>query len=278
MSTPHEGRYITHEHGKWIVHAEDGKVLGEHDTEEEAKKQLAAVEAHKHDRDALPSLERRFVPLAEGFEVRMMERDGKNMICGYGAVFNSRSQVMYTAKGSPFVERIRPGAFRRAIAEADVRALLNHDPNKILGRRGAGTLRVVEDELGLPYEIDPPDVSYARDLAVSLGRRDITGSSFSFATVEDDWSMGEDGIAIRELRDVHLFDVGPVTFPAYPATSAGRRSLAPDDPACRSYERFVERRAAEQATEEATPPPAPWQPSPEQVRTLQRMRLALLSD
>lgn len=171
----------------------------------------------------LPSLEVRSFP----GEVRMVEpgeANGRPKIRGYAAVFNSRSQVLHDDKGDPFVETIRPGAFGRAIAEADVRALVDHDKARILGRRSAGTLKLWEDDHGLGYEIDPPDVSYARDLAESLKRGDISGSSFSFAVIEDDWSEDESGTAVRELRSVHLFDVGPVAFPAYVATSASYRS------------------------------------------------------
>jgi HK97 family phage prohead protease len=191
-------------------------------------------------------------------EVRMVDGEGgRPMIRGYAAVFNSRSQVMTTPGGKPFVETIAPGAFRRSLLEADVAGLFNHDASKLLGRRSVGTLRLAEDERGLVYEIDPPDTSYARDLVASLSRRDISGSSFSFATVEDDWSKDADGLAVRELRQAHVFDVGPVTFPAYLEASA----------AYRSYDL-------------AHPPggaPEIIAPTPGQVRALQRLRLASLT-
>lgn len=189
--------------------------------------------------DALRIAERRALALPEGCEVRVATRDGRPVIAGYAAVFNSRSQEMRTSKGVRFVEVIRPGAFARALNNPDVRALKNHDPNLILGRVGAGTLRLSEDERGLRYEADPPDTSYARDLVESLRRRDITGSSFAFVTLEDAWSTTPEGIALRELRAVELYDVGPVTFPAYPAATSSVRSLGPDDPASRSYERHA---------------------------------------
>jgi HK97 family phage prohead protease len=180
--------------------------------------------------------------------------DGKPQIHGYAAVFNSRSQILYTPKGSPFVEIIRPGAFARSLGEADVRCLLNHDPNQLLGRRGAGTLNLIEDTRGLLYTNDPPNNSVGRDATEWLQRGDITGSSFSFAAVDEDWSLGDDGLAVRELREVHLFDVGPVAFPAYLEASA----------AYRSYERKFH--------------PAPVQtfPTDEQRNLLLRLRLAEL--
>lgn len=214
-------------------------------------------------------------------EVRMVERDGKRVITGYGARFNAPSQVLRTDKGDPFIETIRPGAFRKAIEEADVRGLFNHNPNFLLGRRASGTLRLREDDAGLAYEIDAPDTSYARDLAVSLDRRDVSGSSFSFAVVDDEWSEREDGMLLRELRAVHLFDVGPVVFPAYRATSATVRSL----------DGYFERRDAgrvtvsvpaaietePEATPEPEPAPAVTYPTPAQVALLNQIRLAELA-
>ena len=225
-----ESRYITEQDGKFVVHAEDGKVLGTHDTKAEAEKQLAAVEAHKEEEPArsipgLPTLEIRTFPGIVRMEGDSEDPSKPPRISGYAAVFNSRSQKLRTDAGDEFVETIRPGTFARALGESDIRGLIDHDPKRILGRRSAGTLRVWEDAHGLGYEIDAPDVSYARDLAVSLKRGDISGSSFSFAVIDDAWGEGEDGMAVRELRSVHLFDVGPVAFPAYLATSAMCRSL-----------------------------------------------------
>jgi hypothetical protein len=144
---------------------------------------------------------------------------------GYAAVFNSDSQPLRAGARGQFVERIAPGAFARSLAALDVRGLYNHRDDYVLGRKSAGTLRLAEDDKGLRYEIDAPDTSYARDLMESIRRGDVTGSSFSFATVADDWSDGPDGMPIRTLKDVHVFDVGPVTFPAYADTSAACRSL-----------------------------------------------------
>ena len=59
---------------------------------------------------------------------------------------------------------IAPGAFRKTIQESDVRALFNHDPNFVLGRNKAGTLRLYEDGDGLGYEVDLPDTQAARDV------------------------------------------------------------------------------------------------------------------
>ncbi len=147
-------------------------------------------------------------------------RDGdKPVISGYAAVFDSLSVDL-----GGFRERIRPGAFARAIKEnQDVRALVNHDPNLILGRSKSGTLRLSEDQRGLRVEIDPPATTVGRDVVESLRRGDLDQMSFAFRVVTDDWHK-QDGEIIRELVDVDLFDVSPVAFPAYEETSVSVRS------------------------------------------------------
>jgi HK97 family phage prohead protease len=156
----------------------------------------------------------------------------KRTITGHAAVFNRDSEVLY---GS-FIERIAPGAFAESIAKPDdVRALINHDGNLILGRNLSGTLQLREDEQGLHVTIDPPKTSYAQDLMESMQRGDVTQMSFGFETIEDKWTRGENGAPdIRTLLKVRLFDVSPVTFPAYPDT----------DVAVRSHEQFVKQQPA----------------------------------
>ena len=145
-------------------------------------------------------------------------------LVGYAAVFNSRSLDL-----GGFQEIIAPGAFEKVVADADedMRALFNHDRHRVLGRRSAGTLRLREDDDGLHDEIDLPDTTLGRDLAESVGRRDITGQSFSFIVAEDGDEFADvDGVLIRTIRRFErLFDVGPVTFPAYEGTTVDARAI-----------------------------------------------------
>lgn len=170
--------------------------------------------------------------------------DGSKTIVGYAAVFNDFSHTFYDS----WVERIMPGAFDDALKKSDVRALFNHDPNIVLGRSSAGTLRLTVDDVGLRYEIEPPETQTAQDLTVSIDRRDIDGSSFSFVAAETQWEELEiDGrtLSVRNIvKFDQVFDVGPVTFPAYPTTEADLRSMEDvlaektpaDKPEDRSYE------------------------------------------
>lgn len=181
-------------------------------------------------------------------EVRLLKRaDGKSTLEGYAAVFWSGDPSSQYELWPGTVERIMPGAFDRAMREDDVRALFNHEPDHILGRSAAKTLRLFSDSKGLRYEIDLPDTQLGRDLGVSLERGDVTGSSFSFVVSDEDW-VKEGGLRIRRIKGVNpLFDVGPVTFPAYTGTTAGVRSAADVDEARRALEAWDQAERAREA-------------------------------
>ena len=156
------------------------------------------------------------------FEIRMGTNGNGKKIAGYATKF---TPAMSEDLGG-FREQIDPHAFDACLAaNPDVRALFNHSADHILGRTTAGTLRLSADRIGLQYEIDPPDTNLARDLMVSMERGDVTQSSFGFICLDDKWADGAQGI-IRTVLKAELFDVSPVTFPAYPdATSGVRASL-----------------------------------------------------
>jgi len=162
--------------------------------------------------------ERRLVGVAPQLRAEV-EADGPPVLAGYAAVFNEETVI------GAFRERIEPGAFDQTLG-ADVRALVNHDPNLILGRTLSGTLRLSSDAHGLRYEVDPPQTSYASDLLESVRRGDVTQSSFAFRVVADEWEQaGRSGeLPLRRIQQVELFDVSPVTYPAYTQTSVSARA------------------------------------------------------
>ncbi len=138
------------------------------------------------------------------------------------AVFNSYSEDL-----GYFREKINPGAFADVLLRDDVRALFNHDVNQLLGRNKAGTLRMVETDDGLAIEVDLPDATVGRDVAEYLRRRDVTGMSFSFDMEDgiEEWDYSGNLPSRTLVKVGRLYDVGPVTFPAYTNTSAALRSL-----------------------------------------------------
>jgi HK97 family phage prohead protease len=170
--------------------------------------------------------ERRFIGSGPaGIEVRQ-DGDRPRTLSGYAALFYRADDP-----GTEYelwdgaVERILPGAFDAAVSGDDVRALFNHDPNHLLGRTTSGTLRLSVDKVGLRYEVDLPDTQSGRDTATSAGRGDLTGSSFGFSLRSDGarWTRDK-GKDVRELRSLALFDVSPVTYPAYKSTTVAVRS------------------------------------------------------
>ena len=170
---------------------------------------------------ANPEVERRFTPTttSAAFEVRAAADGGMPTLVGYAAVFDSRTELGW------FDEEIAPGAFAQSLSDGDdVRALFNHDTARVIGRRGAETLRLEEDATGLRVEIDLPDTTTARDLVASIERGDIDGMSFGFRAREQEWIEREGENELRRLVDVELIEVSPVTFPAYADTSIAKRS------------------------------------------------------
>ena len=141
----------------------------------------------------------------------------EGLITGHAAVFDRETNI-----GGMFREVIRPGAFSAALLRRDdVRALFNHDPNFVLGRTSAGTLRLSQDERGLKYEIDPPTATWVRDLRESIKRGDVRESSFAFRIHQERWVQGQ--TPLREVLEAELFDVSPVTYPAYTTTTVSAR-------------------------------------------------------
>jgi len=140
---------------------------------------------------------------------------------GHAAVFDSLSENL-----GGFREQIKRGAFKDVL-DQDVRLLVNHDPNMPLARGDA--LKLTEDPTGLQVRaLIRSDLSYARDLRINLEEGNVTQMSFAFGSdVEDDWTEADDGVLIRTIRRFgSLFDVSPVTYPAYPATDAGLRAIS----------------------------------------------------
>ena len=138
--------------------------------------------------------------------------DEKPKIVGHAAVFDTPAEIW------GFEEVIRKGAFTDAIKKDDVRALWNHDPNFVLGRTKSGTLKLEEDDIGLKIENDPPETQWAKDLMVSMQRGDVDQMSFGFIVDEEKWSKRDGEPDLREILKARLFDVSPVTFPAYEET------------------------------------------------------------
>lgn len=177
-------------------------------------------------------MERRFF---KGAQVRASKGD-KPQISGYASVFGEE-YVLYDDGGYRIVETIQEGAFARVLKEKqDVRCLFNHEPDNVLGRTTNQTLRMSQDDKGLEFENDLDlRTTVGQNVQAFIDRGDVTGCSFAFTVSKQSWSEEKaDGktISTRVIEEFEqLFDVGPVTYPAYEATSVASRDWLNSAPA-----------------------------------------------
>lgn len=148
--------------------------------------------------------------------------DGQLVLRGYAALYDTETVI-----GGLFRERIAPGAFDEAIGRDDVRALFNHNPDVVLGRTVSGTLRLAVDTIGLRYEVtlNPLDSEHVR-VHQMIARGDVSQSSFGFEVTGHEWGERKaNELPLRTITKTKLYDVSPVTYPAYAETSVTARDL-----------------------------------------------------
>ena len=159
--------------------------------------------------------------LATDLEMRGIPGQGAQLI-GYAARFNEEAVI-----GSMFREMVAPGAFKKTLKNSDVRALADHDTGRIVGRSRGGPKNLVisEDGDGLYTVLEVLDTPTARSLYSDIEAGLIDGMSFSFDTVRDIWTDQDERLPLRTLREVKLFEISYVSFPAYSTTSVEARSI-----------------------------------------------------
>ena len=198
-------------------------------------------------------MERRSISNPVKIETRGEGDEKKTVITGTGIVYydDSNPGTEYRLWGET-VERIKPGAFDRAIKEDDIRGLFNHDPSQVLGRTKSGTMRLAATDDGVTYEIDEADTTVFRDVSEHIKRGDVTGASFAFRVTDERW-FEEDGKEVREILAGEMADIGPVTYPAYTATDAtvAARSEGHVTDARESYALWKDEQAHERNEQEA---------------------------
>ena len=168
-------------------------------------------------------MERRF------FEIEVREDDDKRLR-GYAAVFYDGTPATEYELWDGVYERIDKGAFGKALRAKtpDTVALFNHNPSAILGRRSAGTLKLEVDKRGLVYAVDLAETSIAGDVREHVRRGDLRGSSFAFVARKILWSKEKrEGreVEIRLVKEAEVYDVGPVTYPAYAGSTTALRDM-----------------------------------------------------
>lgn len=142
------------------------------------------------------------------------DSENKTLV-GYVVQWNKDSELLW----GEYIERFAPNAFSQSLASGqDVRALFEHDHTKLLGRTSSSTLRLIEDSIGLRFELTPPDTQIGRDLLVSVERGDISGMSFGFIAQKNEWDFNVEP-NIRTVTQAALFEITVTSIPAYPDSS-----------------------------------------------------------
>lgn len=174
----------------------------------------------------MSQVQQRFVP-QDSAQVRIATReDGKRILSGYGIVFYDPANpgTEYAMPGKWF-ERIAPDAADSSLADEskDVTSTFNHNRDYLLGRRSSGTLKLFRDSIGVRYEVELPNTTAANDLVELVSRGDVRGSSFTFRELAYRQDRSNEEHKVWEVTKLELIEIGPVTDPAYTATTTSLR-------------------------------------------------------
>ena len=142
----------------------------------------------------------------------------ERVIEGYFAVFNSETELFPGA-----YEEISPGAFDNTLSN-DIRALVNHDTQYVLGRNKSNTLDLKVDSRGLwgSIKINEKDTD-AMNLYERVRRGDVDQCSFGFNILDESTEYRDDGTVKWTINEIDLHEISVVTFPAYGDTSVQAR-------------------------------------------------------
>jgi HK97 family phage prohead protease len=167
-----------------------------------------------------------------GLEMRADSEGGPRILHGHFATFNSPTEI--NSWEGCFIERLAPGAFSKTIRENrdNVKVLYDHGYDPQLGNKPLGPIRLLEEDgVGCRYEVELIDTDYNRNFIIPAAEAGLLGASFRFRVVREEWNEdpgrsgdNPDGIPERTIKEVKLYEFGPVTFPAYAAATAGVRS------------------------------------------------------
>lgn len=153
------------------------------------------------------------------FKTREETETGDLILSGYFIKFDEVTELW-----PGYFEVIKREGVEKAIQNADIRALFNHDDSLVLGRTGNGTVILGVDEIGLFGDViinkeDPQAIgAYAR-----VQRGDVIGCSFGFIPIKIDTEERDDGSYLDTILELEIFEVSPCTFPAYPQTEIAAR-------------------------------------------------------
>lgn len=175
-------------------------------------------------------------------EVELRENDdGNHTLSGYAVKWNAESRTIGLFR--KFKEQFRDGAFADSLRENNQFALWSHDPKQPIGSTESGTLRLMEDHVGLRFEIDLGEDPRSQQVHSDVKRGIVKGVSFGFRNAVDDWDDSNPDEAKRTISKAELIEVSPTPFPAYPDSEVSARGYDP----LKEFEQEAEERNEEQA-------------------------------
>lgn len=156
-------------------------------------------------------------------DIEIREEEGAKTVQGYAVKWNKLSHKI----AGRFTERFQKGAFANSLRSDDQLALWSHDISKVLGRTKNNTLRLIEDDIGLRFELDLPNTTLGNDTYESVKRSDIDGVSFGFRAEEQDWENRNTNNVVRNVTKAKLVEISLVGLPAYPDSEVSTRGYNP---------------------------------------------------
>lgn len=163
------------------------------------------------------------------FEMSDVSSEDSLEVHGYIAT-NALSHILGKTDGKRWREIISPGTFTEALAKArmkeqDIDFLFEHDKDRILSSTANASLLLEEDEVGLYMEAKISKTSWGKDLFVLIKDNIVKGLSFGMKVLREDWSRGPDGIPLRTITDIELYEISALKAPAYQNTLLEARGL-----------------------------------------------------
>lgn len=153
-----------------------------------------------------------------------LNSDGDLVVSGYVNKPGTLSEVLGSVK--KFRERIQPGAFKRALQNRsqEIDFLAEHDPKQVLASTRNDSLTIREDVDGLYMEARMTNTSYGKDYFILIKDKLISSMSFGFRSLKDSWSL-ENGVNIRTVEELELYEISAVKNPAYTQSSIAARNI-----------------------------------------------------
>lgn len=158
----------------------------------------------------MSELERRAYEI---IDLRADDGDSERKVSGLGIPYGRDSLPIF----GMFKEQIAQGAFARSLASRDIKMFAHHDSSRVLAATGNGSMVLTDSPRGISFDSKLADTVEGRDMFTNIATRLIKGMSFQFRAIKERFIQAEgEELPTRIVEEGDLFELSPVTFPAYP--------------------------------------------------------------